>query len=689
MTAPVATLPPGNGNTAAQTYSLQREAWKAPASVAIPEVEKPKISVLQWQWQWDHKDGRKEWTDYDARANLKIEAAFQNGQFFVRVKSGKDQTTPMELYFAEMVQIDRTTSNKRRIQRVGPDPLSHRAARRLKMIAKFTEFGRPTPATRNFFAPQEEDEQDGVKRDRSLCTMGTGTEEHKHHRDGYSNGSCGKLARSITFYAFSVLMVLLNVGWLGYEANNNDANSLYQAKLRFIIMENVFCVFFAIELLIRFCAYRRKCDAIKDLWWDFDLLLVILAIGECYIIPLFLLVFKLDPAGRGGWAIFRLCRMMKVARLARVARLLRHFPQMMVLARGILEALRAVLYTAVLLAGLLYVFGIIFKTQTGTNETLQQFFPTVQGAMWLLMLEGILMDGPKDTLNEMTDESVTLTTTFLVFIFLSAFLVMNMLIGIVCNVVDHVSKSEEELASNGFLRGTLMDLLECYDKDGNRMLTRTEFEFLLKNPEMNLILEKLGVDQSDLLSLKEVMFDDSDNNWKLEQDSTSHSWRTESQIREKELPFKQFISIVFRLRGANTVRVGDLVELREFVKLRIDKSKHAVQKRLDALEEYLGKRPRLSSQRQMADLPLRMAAADGSFASPPLPPDSGPGVPNIANVTSLRDQLAGIVASQQALETRQQAMEQTAEARLDLLTAQIGAISSQMTWLCDTLGKAP
>lgn len=299
------------------------------------------------------------------------------------------------------------------------------------------------------------------------------------------------------------------------------------------------------------------------------------------------------------------------------------------------------------------------------------------------------MDGPKDTLNEMTDESVTLTTTFLVFIFLSAFLVMNMLIGIVCNVVDHVSKSEEELASNGFLRGTLMDLLECYDKDGNRMLTRTEFEFLLKNPEMNLILEKLGVDQSDLLSLKEVMFDDSDNNWKLEQDSTSHSWRTESQIREKELPFKQFISIVFRLRGANTVRVGDLVELREFVKLRIDKSKHAVQKRLDALEEYLGKRPRLSSQRQGADLPLRMAAADGSFASPPLPPDSGPGVPNIANVTSLRDQLAGIVASQQALETRQQAMEQTAEARLDLLTAQIGAISSQMTWLCDTLGKAP
>lgn len=678
MTAPVATLPPDNGNAAPHADMLQREAWAA--NVAIPERKVHKKP----QWQWEHREG---WKDYEASTNKRIEVAFQSGQPFVRVKSGKDQSTPMELFFADMIQFDRKTNNSRPIRRLGPDPLSHRAARRLKTVVKFIEeFGRPTPATRKFTA-HGEDEQDDVKKDRSVHSIGSGADLQGHHRDGYVPGVCGKLARSITFYAFSVFMVLLNVGWLGYEANQNDADSLYEAKLRFIIMENVFCVFFTLELLIRFCGtYRRKCDAIKDLWFDFDLMLVILAVGECYVLPLFLAIFNVDPAGRGGWAIFRLCRMLKVARLGRVARLLRHFPQMMVLARGILEALRAVLYTAVLLLGLLYVFGIIFKTQTGSNETLQGLFPSVQGSMWLLMLEGILLDGPKDTLNILTDESVTLTTTFLVFIFLSAFLCMNMLIGIVCNVVDGVSQSEHEEAHDTFLRGTLMELLDCYDKDGNRMLTKTEFEFLMKNPEMNLILEKLGVDQSDLLSLKEVMFDDSDNNWKLEQHSTSPSWDSGSFDREKEIPFKEFASIVFRLRGANAVRVGDLVELREFVKFRLNKNKDYVGQRLDALQGQLGIQPQLTSQMERAQLPLRMAAADGSFASAPVQPDARLGALHSAKA-NLREQLAGILASQQASTIRQQATVETTEARLDNLTAQIGEMSSQLTWLCETLGK--
>lgn len=681
MTAPVDALPRGNASLQTSN-SLQKEAWTAPGSESIPGVVTPQSGAVRWQW--DHKKG---WRDYDPRTTRKIEAAFQNGHAFVRVKSGKDNGTPMELFFAEMVQIDRKTGNRRLIQRLGPNPLHHRAARRLKIIAKFIEFGRQTPASRKLLTQGEG--EDGSKKDGSRDAPGHKDEEHEH-KDAYHNGCCGNLARSITFYAFSVLMVLFNVCWLGYEANYNEATSLYKAKLRYIIMENVFCAFFSIELLIRFCAYRRKCDSLKDYWFDFDLCLVILAVGECYVLPLFLWMFTVDPAGRGGWAIFRFCRLMKVARLGRAARLIRHFPQMMILARGIFEALRAVLYTTVLLAGLLYVFGIIFKTQVaGTNETLTSLFPTVQGTMWLLLLEGILLDGPKDTLNTLREESVILTTTFLVFTVFSAFLVMNMLIGIVCNVVDHVSSSEEELAKDGFLRNTLLELLDCYDKDGDQMLTRTEFEFLMQNPEMNLILDQLGVDQSDLLSLKEVMFDDSDNNWKLQKDIAVENWGTgtESVVRYKELSFQEFISLVFRLRGVNAVKVGDLVELREFVKQRLDKNKVFIKQRLDELEEHLGMRDRPRSRMEGAQLPLRMAAANGTWESPPLPPDRG--APNPANGSSLREQLAGISASQQTLEARQQAIEETMEARMDLLTTQVGTISSQLTWLCETLGKSP
>lgn len=206
---------------------------------------------------------------------------------------------------------------------------------------------------------------------------------------------------------------------------------------------------------------------------------------------------------------------------------------------------------------------------------------------------------------------------------------------------------------------------------------------------MNLILDQLGVDQSDLLSLKEVMFDDSDNNWKLQKDIAVENWGTgtESVVRYKELSFQEFISLVFRLRGVNAVKVGDLVELREFVKQRLDKNKVFIKQRLDELEEHLGMRDRPRSRMEGAQLPLRMAAANGTWESPPLPPDRG--APNPANGSSLREQLAGISASQQTLEARQQAIEETMEARMDLLTTQVGTISSQLTWLCETLGKSP
>ncbi|CAE7556770.1 unnamed protein product, partial [Symbiodinium natans] len=48
----------------------------------------------------------------------RIEDAYQRGLGNVRLKTGKMDDTPMELFFHEMIQFDPKTTNKRKIRRL-------------------------------------------------------------------------------------------------------------------------------------------------------------------------------------------------------------------------------------------------------------------------------------------------------------------------------------------------------------------------------------------------------------------------------------------------------------------------------------------------------------------------------------------------------------------------------------------
>lgn len=58
----------------------------------------------------------------------------------------------------------------------------------------------------------------------------------------------------------------------------NDSSTLLDAEPVFIVVENIFCVYFVIELALRFGAFRYKRDCFKDAWFCFDSLLVALMV---------------------------------------------------------------------------------------------------------------------------------------------------------------------------------------------------------------------------------------------------------------------------------------------------------------------------------------------------------------------------------------------------------------------------
>jgi hypothetical protein len=97
--------------------------------------------------------------------------------------------------------------------------------------------------------------------------------------------------------------------------------------------------------------------------------------------------------------------------------------------------------------------------------------------------------------------------------------------------------------------------------EGDQTVSKEEFDWLMKNPDVHVILKNFGVDGKDLLKMKEVLFEE-------QYDPNSTSAR--SMPTERSIPFEEFLDIVMRMRGGNASSVHDVAELRSYLCQRMD-----------------------------------------------------------------------------------------------------------------------
>lgn len=134
----------------------------------------------------------------------------------------------------------------------------------------------------------------------------------------------------------------------------------------------------------------------------------------------------------------------------------------------------------------------------------------------------------------------------LLFLFITALAIMNMLIGVICSVVQALSDVEEEETFAREAMQKLEALLISIDVDGNRMIDKREVESLLDNRELLLILKDQNIDINGLLDFIPFMFRDED-----------------------ELKIKDFLNMLIQFRGTRTATVKDLVEMRKFMSMEM------------------------------------------------------------------------------------------------------------------------
>lgn len=504
-------------------------------------------------WQWKHNN---EWRDYRLPNQRKIEKAYRDGLTKVRFKSGKTGQVPMEIFFADMVQFDPITENKREVRRLGPNSRARRLARTVKAAVRSLETGS---------AFQESFDQFKKRRAqlREVYSSGNLSDEPEVRTSSlYDENSCAaRIARSTTFFVCSMLAVLLNAIWVGFEVELNKAKKIDGSSSDepvFWVVENIFCCVFVLELVIRFAAFKTCKSCCQDSWFRFDFVIAMFVCAETWL---------WEPLKVNNWVVFRL---MRLARLSRVIRLLQVIPEAVTLLKGIASATRSVMVALVMLLLLTYTFAIFFTKQARLHDELGGLFGSV-GRSWLtLWYHGVILDDVSDVLYALEKDSAMLTVFFVVFILFSNWTVLNMLIGILCDVVSTVKKSEDERSESEEIENALMAILECYDGDGDHTISKEEFELLMLNPEVDDILAKFGTDKEGLKILTDITFTDESN-----------------RSKPGFLSFHEVIQGVLRMRGEHQVQVTDITELSKYLRQRVDRLETSLHRRQTELTTQL------------------------------------------------------------------------------------------------------
>ena len=202
-----------------------------------------------------------------------------------------------------------------------------------------------------------------------------------------------------------------------------------------VIMDWAITLFFLVEISVRFIGEPEKRRFFRNGWNVFDTLIV---------------VVSLIPIEDSDLALIG-----RLVRIFRVLRMVSIIPELRTLLNSLLAALPQLGYVMLMMFIIFYIYAAVGST----------FFAEINEELWgdiaismLTLFRVMTFEDWTDVMYETMGIYPLSWTFFLSFIFLSAFAFLNMIIGIVVNVLEeeHQRLAKEEALAAG--EPTLMDL---------------------------------------------------------------------------------------------------------------------------------------------------------------------------------------------------------------------------------------
>eukprot|EP00929_Paragymnodinium_shiwhaense_P042732 TRINITY_DN22069_c0_g1_i1.p1 TRINITY_DN22069_c0_g1~~TRINITY_DN22069_c0_g1_i1.p1 ORF type:complete len:873 (+),score=212.92 TRINITY_DN22069_c0_g1_i1:82-2619(+) len=353
------------------------------------------------------------------------------------------------------------------------------------------------------------------------------------------------VAVSQEFEWLTLSVILINALYIAVEVDYNKADTLGEAQPGFQFAEHSFCLFFVIELIVRFMAFRQSRSCLKDPWFLFDAILVVFMVLETWCLTVIYAATQgsSDKSGVGTdqTQVLKMLKLVRLTRMARIVRLLRAVPELVVLCKGISAALRSVLVTVVLLITVTYMFAIVLTQLSANTEVGHRYFDTVPDAMKNMLVLTAFPD-LYPLIHDVGITSWLWLFFFILFLFVAGLTVLNLLVAILVHVVQVVASVEREKFMVEMMHDELIAMLEEADVDGDEQVCLEEFKDLLLKPKCLKFLQAMDVDVVALLEYLDFIF---------------KGGRT--------FDFADVINLMLQLRGSNKCTVKDIVTLRKWI----------------------------------------------------------------------------------------------------------------------------
>lgn len=190
-----------------------------------------------------------------------------------------------------------------------------------------------------------------ISASRKLVVSSSGSYEHFHgNGDPTMCALCSQIKEAKSFELAIACVIIANACTIGFEADWRVKNASVESPSWLVTMEWIFLCLFLAELLIRLLAeggaFIRPSNPLFG-WNVFDSLVTCTVMLE-----------RLAIITELNFSLARLCRVMRLARVLRFIRLLRACRELRVMATGIMNCGRTLLWSFLILAVFTYMYAI-------------------------------------------------------------------------------------------------------------------------------------------------------------------------------------------------------------------------------------------------------------------------------------------------------------------------------------------
>lgn len=260
--------------------------------------------------------------------------------------------------------------------------------------------------------------------------------------------------------------------------------------------------------------------------------------------------------------------------------MLRSLPELMIMIKGMVSAAASVGYTLGLLLLITYVFSIALRNLAPTTCIpdvpaegedpayiciTNEFFSSVPEAMHNLIIFATFLDALSDFMIPVKEQSTPCFCLCWLYICLASMTVMNMLIGVLCEVISAVAQEEKEGMTVDKVHEQFGEIVQELDENGDGTLSWEEFQKIMDHKSALDALEGVNVDPEAMIDMAEDFF-----------------WEDGEPVT---VTFVEFMNMVLDLRGGQQATVKDVMGLGK----RCNKKFQTVKTKMDVMESNVKK----------------------------------------------------------------------------------------------------